>query len=288
MIRVVVLGSAASVPSPERNLPSVALAYNGNVYLFDCGEGTQRQMMKFGVSYAKVKAIFISHLHLDHVLGMFGLMETLKLIGRTEPLYVFGPKGIAEMVGKRALVVVKEIDDKFEYREEGFTVSAFRTNHMAHGSFGFVFEEDEKRRFHEKEAKALGIQGKLFTEIQQKGSLTLNGKKIKLEDVTYVQKGKKIVYSGDTAFCKDLVSASKGADLLIHEATFADDKAEEAKERRHSTVSDAVKACQQAKAKQLLLVHTSNRYEKDGGAEKELKKAMPSARVAHDGLELLI
>jgi ribonuclease Z len=245
-------------------------------------------MMKFGVSYAKVKAIFISHLHLDHVLGMFGLIETLRLIGRTEPLYVFGPRGIAEMVGKRGPVTVKEIDDKFEYREEGFTVSAFRTNHMAHGSFGFVFEEDEKRRFHEKEAKALGIQGRLFTEIQQKGSLVLNGKKIKLEDVTYVQKGKKIVYSGDTMFSKELVSASKGADLLIHEATFADDRAEEAKERKHSTVSDAVKACQQAKAKQLVLTHTSNRYEKDGASEKELKKLMPTAKVASDGMEILL
>jgi len=148
MIRIVVLGSGGAVPSPVRNLPSIAIRYAGDVYLFDCAEGTQRQMMKYKISYAKVKCIFISHIHPDHILGIPGLVYTLKMMERKEKLYIFGPKGtekrIRELVGNNVeFLEVKDIDENFEYEITDAKIKAFKTNHTQY-SLGYIFEENSK------------------------------------------------------------------------------------------------------------------------------------------------
>jgi len=287
MFEVTMLGTASAVPTIQRSLPAIAVRRDGDVYLLDCGEGCQRQMMRFGVSYMKVKAIFITHLHLDHFLGAFGLIETMGLNGRKEKLTIYGPKGANAVFGKKVFVDIVEIDEKFSLDMGEFTVSSFATAH-SRDSLGFVFEEKERRRFYEEKAKSLGIKGPMFTQIMQKGELTLSGKKIKLKDVTYSQPGKKLAYSGDTAPSAAVARAAKDADLLIHEATFCEDRLAEAKEAKHSTAAQAAQAAKKAGAKKLLLTHLSGRYLDTRPLLEEAKKKFENVLVAEDGMKLSV
>jgi len=285
MFELTVLGTSSAMPTPERSLSCIAVRKDGDIFLLDCGEGSQRQMMRFGVSYMKIRAIFITHLHLDHFLGVFGLLETLRLNGRTEKLTIYAPRGAAGVFGKKEFLEVKEIDDKWSEDFGGFSASAFAAKHPG-GALCFAFEEKEKIRFHEEKAKGLGLKGPMFTDIQKKGKLTIAGKVVKLKDITYTQPGKKIVFSGDTAPCAGIARAAKGADLLIHESTFGSDKEEEAKETQHSTASDAAACAKKAGAKRLLLTHFSGRYADTTQLVSEAKKIFPSAEAAKDGMKI--
>jgi ribonuclease Z len=285
MFEITVLGTSSAMPTPERSLSCIAVRKGGETFLVDCGEGSQRQMMRFGASYMKIRAIFITHLHLDHFLGVFGLLETLRLNGRAEKLTIYAPRGAAGVFGKKEFLEVKEIGGKWHEDFGGFTASSFAAKHPG-GAMGFAFEEKEKVRFHEEKAKGMGLRGPLFTEIQRKGSLRVGGKTVKLKDVTYVQPGKKIVFSGDTAPCAALARAAKGADLLIHESTFGSDKKEEAKETQHSTAADAAACAKKAGAKRLILTHFSGRYADTSALVAEAKAIFPATEAARDGMKL--
>jgi ribonuclease Z len=285
MFELTVLGTSSAMPTPERSLSCIAVRKDGEIFLLDCGEGSQRQMMRFSVSYMKIRAIFITHLHLDHFLGAFGLLETLRLNGRKEKLTIYAPRGAAGVFGRKEFLEVKEIGGKWSGDFGGFTVSSFATKHPG-GALGFVLEEKEKVRFHEEKAHALGLKGPMFSEIQKKGKLTIAGKAVKLKDVTYTQPGKKIVFSGDSAPCAALAKAAKGADLLIHESTFGSDKAAEAKETSHSTAQDAAACAKKAGAKRLLLTHFSGRYADTSQLLAEAKAIFPAVDAANDGMKL--
>jgi ribonuclease Z len=296
MIRAVVLGSGGAVPSPVRNLPAIALRYMGDVYLFDCAEGTQRQMMKYKISYAKVKCIFISHLHPDHILGIPGLLYTLKMMERKDKIYIFGPRGterrIRELIGEGVeFLEVKDIDENFEYKIQDARIRAFKTNHTQN-SLGYIFEEDAKRRFDKEKCKELGIKGIMFRILEEKGEIEIkeNGelKRIKLEDVTYLKKGKKIAYTGDTAYCESFIPQIKEADILFHEATFLEEDREEAERDRHSTALDAARIAKLSGAKKLVLFHISNRYKDIKKILEEGKKEFENIQVAKDGLQILL
>ena len=298
MMKAVILGSGASVPSLERNLPSLAVQIGGDIVLFDCGEGTQRQMMKFGLSYSKVQAIFISHLHLDHLLGVFGLSETLRLNGRTDPLHVFAPAGASRIFTafrKYGIISAHEFDSavlssgKPLFAINEHDIFAFEVNHGPNlASYGFRVQQKQRRRFYEAKAKKAGIRGPMFTKIQEEGKLTLNGKTIRLEDITYVQPGTSLVYSGDTIYCKSLVHASKNADLLVHDSTFDDSLRAMADEKYHSTASDAARAAKEAGAKHLLLTHISNRYADTKILLLQAKKIFKKCEVAYDGYSITL
>lgn len=285
MFEVTMLGTASAVPTLQRSLSAIAVRRDGDVFLLDCGEGTQRQMMRFGVSYMKVQAIFITHLHLDHFLGVFGLVETMGLNGRGGKLSIYGPAGSKAVFGKKSFVEVIEIDEKFSSDFGGFTVSAFKAEHERHG-LGFVFEEKEKRRFYEEKAKSLGLKGPMFTQIMQKGEITVGKKKIKLKDVTYVQPGKKLAYTGDTLPCAATAKAAKGADLLIHDCTFGSDREAEAAEAKHSTAAQAAKVAKKAGVKRLLLTHLSGRYLDTAPLLSEARAIFPGTAVADDGMKI--
>ncbi|MCK4714804.1 MAG: MBL fold metallo-hydrolase, partial [Candidatus Aenigmarchaeota archaeon] len=198
MIRIVILGTSASVPSVSRNLSSVGLRYEGEVYLFDCGEGTQRQMMKYRLSYAKTRAIFITHLHADHYLGLAGLCHTLKMIdrGKDETLFIYGPRGMTRCVEglgcNYEFLKVKDVGEGLVHKGDGFSVRAFPVVH-GRNALGFVFEEDEGRNFIKAKCDGLGIKGVMFRELERKGEIIVGGKKVKLEEVTRPKKGKKMV-----------------------------------------------------------------------------------------------
>jgi len=285
MFELTVLGTSSAMPTPERSLSCIAVRKDGEIFLLDCGEGSQRQMMRFGASYMKIRAIFTTHLHPDHFLGVFGLLETLRLNGRTEKLTIYAPRGAAGVFGKKDFLEVKEIDGKWSEDFGGFTVSSFAAKHIG-GALGFCFQEPEKIRFHEEKAKGLGLKGPMFSEIQKKGKLSVNGKIVKLKDVTYTQDGRKVVFSGDSAPCAELSRAAKGADLLIHESTFGSDKEKEAKETSHSTAGDAAACAKKSGAKKLLLTHFSGRYADTAQLVAEAKEIFPATEAAKDGMKL--
>ncbi|MEM4633529.1 MAG: ribonuclease Z [Candidatus Anstonellaceae archaeon] len=287
MFEVTFLGTASAVPTLKRNLPSIAVRHEGDLLLLDCGEGSQRQMMQFGISYMKLKAVFLSHLHTDHILGLFGLLETMALANRQDKLCIYGPKGTKHLFQKKGFAEVVEIEDGFSCDFGKFEVKAFANMHCK-GSFGFIVEEKPKRRFYEQKAKAAGLRGAMFSKLLEKGELEIDGKKIRLKDVTYIQEGKKLVYSGDTPPCPSVIKAAKNADLLIHEATFCSDMEEEAKESNHSTAKQAAEVAKKAKAKKLVLTHLSARYSDPSKLRLEAKKFFPNCEVAEDGMKISV
>lgn len=286
MFRVTILGSGASIPSVKRGLSAVSVKQSG-VYLFDCGEGTQRQMMKYKVGYGNVKAVFISHLHTDHFLGLFGLIETLRLSGRTEPLLVFGPEGVKGMFREEKFLKVEEISNDFTFKTADFTISAIKNNH-ARNSFGFLIEQNKRRKYDEKKANSLGIKGRLFSEIEKKGMLVVKGKTVSLDDISTLVRGKKIVYSGDTMPCKEIEEAAKDADLLIHEGTFKREEKDDALERKHTTIEEAAKLAKEAGVKKLIITHISTRYVDEKELEKEARSIFKESYIAHDGMDLTV
>ena len=296
MMRLVFLGNSAAVPSPASGTSCFALKQRGT-FLFDCAEGAQRQMMKYKISYAKVQAIFVSHLHADHFLGIFGLLQTMGLQGRTEELLIFGPAGTKKLLetvfsfnslNPGFPVKITEISRKgLIYEDKLIKVTAFPVEHSGK-CFGFTIDEQPIHKFHEELARSKGIKGRLFTEIQEKGFVLVDKKKVKLEDVTFLKPGKKIVYTGDTMYSKNVEKEAEGADLLIHDSTFSEKERETADEKHHATVLDAANTAKKAGAKQLAITHISNRYGDQEALLKEAKATFPNSILAKPGLELLI
>jgi ribonuclease Z len=287
MLRVTFLGTSGSIPTVERGMPALAIKYESELMLWDCGEGTQRQMMRYKVGYGSISAIFISHPHIDHYLGLFGLLETLKLSSPSpKKLRLFMPKAVGEP--NYDFVATEHVKSGELYRGKGFSVSAFQVKHCR-GAYGFVFQEGEKVKFHEEKAHSLGLKGRMFKEIQQKGKLKLGGREVALEDVTWKQPGRKIVYSGDCTPDQHLLDAARGADLLIHEGTFDASLEAEARERLHSTVKDAASTAKEAGVKQLVITHISPRYSDSASLASLLEQArqvFPGTGLASDGLSI--
>lgn len=281
MFRVTFLGTSGSVPTVERGMPSIALKYESELLLFDCGEGTQRQLMKYRIGYGSIDAIFISHPHLDHYLGMYGLLETLKLSSPSpKKIEIFLPRGM-DAEGYPFANVSKVKSGKL-YSGRGFTVSAIPVKHCR-GSHGFVIQEDERLKFHEEKAHELGLKGRLFREIQQKGIVKTDKGTIKLEDISWRKPGRKVVYSGDCLPDDNIIEAARGADLLIHEATFDSSMKSEAAERMHSTVEDAASVAKAAGAKKLVLTHISPRYSDTAPLLDQARAVFQNTIIAEDG-----
>ena len=292
MIKVTFLGTSGSAPTKERNLPGVAMEYNGEVFLFDCGEGTQRQAIIYGVNLVRTKAVFISHIHGDHSIGVAGLVRTLALGRRPRPLQIYVPRGeersIAPLIGFDRAVLGYEIQilpikTGLIYRGKGFTVTAFRLTHSVN-AHGFAFKEDDKVHFIKDKARKLGLKGAMFSQLQKAGRITIKGKTITLGSITTKEAGKKIVYATDTRPSKEIVNASRNADLLIYEATYANSEKDLAVERKHSTAQEAAELARRAHASRLVLTHISARYRNTQVLLKEAKSKFQNADIARDGL----
>lgn len=290
-IKIVFLGTAGSSPTKDRSLPSVALIREGHLLLFDCGEGTQSQMIKLGVNPSRLDAIFVSHLHGDHVIGIAGLVRTLALNGRKNPLTIFVPRGYESPI--KALIsfdkamigydiMVKGIGSGTVFRSKDFSVSSFRLNHTI-PTCGYIFKENDRRKFDKERCKRLGLKGIMFSELEKKGRVKVGKKTITLNSVTTIKKGKKIIYASDTRPVAATVSASRDADLLIHESSYLDNHVALAKERGHSTAREAAQLAKKAHVKRLILTHISARYKDVKAIEEEAKKTFRNTTVARDG-----
>lgn len=296
MDKITVLGTSGASPTKERGLTSVALVHEGSVLLFDCGEGTQMQLLKYNVNSSKIKAIFVSHAHGDHIIGIAGLVRTLGLNGRKAPLSIFVPKGYEGVI--RSLIVfdkavieypvtITGISAGSVYKEKDFTVSAFKEDHTI-STYGYVFKINDRRKFDAVKSKRLGIKGPMFSELLRKGTLRIGKAQVKLTDVTHLQIGKKIVYAADTRPSKSTISAAKNADLLIHEATYAETERNLALERKHSTAAEAAQVAKKAKVSRLLLIHFSARYKTTQQLENEAKRIFKNTILADDGYNTFI
>ncbi len=283
MVDITFIGTSAGVPSKDRGMPSIAIHAN-ELFLFDCGEGTQRQMMKFGVPYGSVNTIFITHPHLDHYLGVFGLLETIKLTLPHKSIKIFSPEGL-DLSKKN--VELRTVKKGKLYENKEFEIHAFPVKHVAN-SFGFIIQEKDRIKFDEKKAKALGVIGPMFRKIQEKGSLKIGKKTIKLKEITWIKNGRKIVYTGDTEYCKEVIEAAKDADLLIHDCSFSSQFDKEAEHRNHSTSEDAARVAKKAKVKQLILTHISSRYQDASQLLGEATKVFKNTMIAEDGLRIHI
>ncbi|MDQ6635580.1 MAG: ribonuclease Z [Gemmatimonadota bacterium] len=295
------LGTAASRPTVERNVASIAVVREGETLLFDCGEGTQRQMMRYGVSFG-LEDIFFTHFHADHVIGVIGLIRTMSLQGRTAGLRMWGPRGAARTL-KRAEdfgmdrlsfpLQVTELDPGDRVERADYAIVPYPVSHRGARAVGYALvEQDRKGRFNPELARELGIpEGPLWGEIHRGGAVTLADGHV-IEPSLLVgapRPGRTIVITGDTRPCQATVDASRGADVLVHEATFGDEEAERAVETGHSTAREAASVAADAGVGTLLLTHFSARYSRDASElGVEAKQVFERTLVGRDGMELEI
>ncbi len=291
LLRVTFLGTAGSIPSVERNSSAIFIQFGSHRVLFDCGEGTQRQMMMAKTGF-KVEAIFITHLHTDHFVGLFGLLETMSLNERQERLTVYSPhpeflSSIFKAFGYDELsfpVEVRELKDGESVRFGNFRIVAFRTEHIVK-SYGYALIEDERRgKFNREKAEELGIKpGPLYAKLARGESVVVDGKVITPEMVLGKPRpGRKVVYTGDTRPCERVVEIARNADLLIHDASFTSELDDWAKETKHSTAREAAEVARKAGVKRLILTHISARYKDPTPLLEEAKEVFESVEVAED------
>ena len=298
-LSVRLLGTSASRPTVERNVASLAVVREGKTLLFDCGEGTQRQMMRYSVSFG-LEDIFFTHFHADHVIGVIGLMRTMSLQGRTERLRLWGPRGALRML-KRAEefgmdrlsfpLDITEIEPEQRVERTDYAIVPFAVDHRGARALGYaVVEEDRKGRFNPDRARELGVpEGPLWGAIHRGRAVTLaDGRVVEpTELVGSPRAGRKIVISGDTRPTAATAEIARGADLLVHESTFGDEEAERAVETGHSTAREAAMLARDAGVGTLVLYHFSARYSRDASElGKEARQCFEQTIVGKDGMEI--
>jgi ribonuclease Z len=295
MLRLTFLGTAASRPTVGRNVSAISVEREGDLFLFDCGEGTQRQMMRFGTGFG-VSDIFFTHMHADHMLGLTGLLRTMGLQTREQPIRLWGPRGSAgvmrDLVGlgmERVPfgVSIEEIDADQSIGRDGYDIVAYATRHGTR-SLGFaVIEHDRLGRFNPDRARELGVpEGPLFGRLHRGQDVELDGRLVRAADVVGPPRpGRRVVYTGDTRPCRATLTIAAGADVLVHDATFAQDEVDRARTTGHSTAREAADLAKRAGVLRLLLTHISARYADDPRTlEREARHVFARASVAHDGM----
>ena len=282
---MVFLGTSASMPTQQRNLPSVYFFFYKH-FLFDIGEGTQRQMMRFSLPFGSIDAIFISHLHLDHYLGLFGLLETYKLEKRDKVLHVYAPLPLKRQLRAYKFVQFHALQPGLLYEDKYLKVSAFALDHGVE-CYGFVVKEKAIITFDGEKAKRLGLKGRMFQDIQRNGFVETENGKVELRDVAMLRTGRKFVYATDTRPVRETEVQALGADVLIHDATFLHKDIEQAIKRKHSTAREAATLAKKADVKHLYLYHLSPRYSAQE-FEHEALKVFSRTSVAYDGLTVTI
>ncbi len=293
-MRAVILGSGGAFPTSRRMLPATALLREGEMFIFDCGEGTQLQLAKSRLGWARLRAVFISHLHGDHVIGLAGLLMTMSMGERTEPLEIWGPPGIKGYVAENRRYLNFGVSYPLEVKETGggvlrdapdYRIEAIPVKHRVF-TLGFrLVEKPRPGRFDLGKARALKIPaGPLFKRLQSGKPVTLeSGARILPEDVLGPPRpGRKVVYLVDTRPFPEAVEFAREADLLIYDGMFDDEMTADAARRGHSSSRQAAQLARDAGVKKLVLVHVSPRYQRVSGLVAQAREVFPTARVARD------
>jgi len=296
LFELIFLGTSASAPSVHRGLPAQVVIHQEHRFLVDCGEGTQRQILQSGLGFRKLNRILITHGHLDHILGIGGLVSTYLRWEAIESLEIYGGKSALDRIRDLLFrVVIRGIKPPFPIElipvdggavieEQDLTVTAFPVNHRGPDCFGYVFEEKGHRPFLPKKAEELEIpQGPWRRDLVHGKKTTLpDGREISPEQVLGVfEPGTKLTIVGDTGETDTLLPFCRNSDGLVIEATYLQEKEEMASEYSHITAMEAAKLAKDAEAGKLFLTHVSRRYrEKD--VEKEAREVFPNTEVARD------
>jgi ribonuclease Z len=290
------LGTSASAPSVQRGLPAQIVIHNEHRFLVDCGEGTQRQILRSGLGFRKLNRILITHSHLDHILGIGGLVSTFLRWEAMEQLDIYGGKTALKRIEDLLFRVVIRgakppfpinlipINDGIFLEEKGLTVKAFSVNHRGPDCYGFVFEEEGRQPFLAEKAEELEIpQGPWRRDLVNGSETTLpDGRVIHPDQVLgNFEKGTKFVIVGDTGETESILEACRDADGLVCEGTYLESETEMARQFSHLTAKDAAQLALEANVKQLFITHISRRY-RDKDVEKEAQAVFPKTIVARD------
>ena len=293
------LGTSASRPTVERNVTAITIIREGETLLFDCGEGTQRQMMRYGTSFA-LSDIFFTHMHADHMLGVIGLFRTLSLQARTEVMRLWGPRGSAALL-RQAIALgsdkqpfpleINEVAPDTPIQRKGYSIVPYAVDHKDKLALGYsLIEEIRLGRFNPDRAREMGIpEGPAWGKLHRGQPVTLDdGRVVEASDLVGPPRpARKVVFTGDSRPSKGTLEMAEGADLLIHEATFADDEQPRAVETGHSTAREAAEIAQRAGVKRLALTHLSARYSLNASdLLQQAREVFPETVIARDGMEV--
>ena len=298
-MKLVFLGTSAAQPTEKRGLSCICLEKEGEILMFDAGESAQISYMKSGLGWNKKMKLFVTHLHGDHCVGILGLLQTMSMQNRTEPLEIFGPKGIDEFLaanikilnfGLPFSILITIVNEGTIYENNKFLIHAAKANHSI-TAFSYLFEEKDKPgRFNVEKAKELGIpEGELWNKLQNGIDVINNEKIIKPEQVLGKKRpGKKIGISGDTMPTKELEEFFNECDYLVFDSTFLDEEKQKAQDTCHSTAKQAAELGKNANVKNLILTHFSARYKDEIGHKTEAEQIHNSVITAKDLLEVEI
>jgi ribonuclease Z len=292
-IDVIFLGTGGALPTRERGLPSVAVRRNGELVLFDCGEGTQRQMMHAGLGFSRPTSIFISHLHGDHLLGLPGLLQTMSSLVRDKPLELYGPKGLSSFLNALRTTLgfqstfplrTMELSPGAIVKKSGYQIRAILAKHdITCLAYGLV-EDVRPGHFHPNVARRLGLpEGPLWKDLQYGKTVSWDGRKIRPKEVMGpTRAGLKLVYAIDTRPAESVKRLAQGCDLLIHDGGFTLDRKDKAREYYHSTGVEAAGVAKASKSKRLALVHISAVTRDDRILLREARKVFRNTLVPKD------
>ena len=290
-----ILGCGGAIPTLERKPTAQYLNIQDRHFLIDCGEGTQIQLRKYNCKFSKIDHIFISHLHGDHFLGLFGYLSTLSLLGRTNCIYIYAPKDLKKLLLSHHEIIGKKLNFDIEFIELNFTESEliFEDSVVEITSFpvfhsvpccGFIFKEKpSKRRIIKEKIEELGLSIEAIKKLKNRENFEIDGSHINYEDVTTAgHRSRSYAYCADTSFNNKIIPYVENSDLLYHEATFLETQLDKAVKTRHSTATQAATIALNAHVKQLLIGHFSARYKKADEFIKEAKKVFKNTVACYD------
>lgn len=297
MFEIVFLGTSASAPSVHRGLSAQIVLHNEHRFLIDCGEGTQRQILRAGVGFKRLNHILITHGHLDHILGLAGLFSTLSRWETIEEIEIVGGRYALQRIHSllydvqvihptksQIKINMRRIEPGVIFEDDDFAITAFSVYHRGPDCFGYCFEEKARRPFLPEKADALGVPpGPVRRDLVRGQAVTLeNGSVVQPEEVLGEETlGTKLVHIGDTGRIDNLVEVCQGADTLVIEATYLQEEAEMAREFAHLTAADAATLAKEAGVGQLILTHLSRRY-RERDVRKEAQAIFPNTAIARD------
>ncbi len=292
MIDLYTLGTSSAVPTSRRSLAANIMNFDGERILFDCGEGTQRQIMRLQAGLMDIDKVFITHWHADHFSGLLGLIQTMSLEGRKRPLYIYGPERTGEVTDRLLTtgyfdrsyeVVAEDLDPDEVVDGDGYEIRPFNAHHSI-PAYGYVFEEDEELKVSRSKMEEHGLSsGPAIGKIKQGEHVEIDGTTYGPEDLCETVRGRKIAYTGDTAAHGDTVEAASDADVLLHEATVTHDMIQ-GREKRHASAKQAAEIARKANVEQLILTHFSRRFDKDPQPLlDEAREIFPDTELADDG-----
>ncbi|MHB1708274.1 MAG: ribonuclease Z [Thermoplasmataceae archaeon] len=293
-IKLTFFGTGGSWPTPVRGLPAVGIQIDDRLNLFDCGEGTQKQIMASSTSFMKIENIFISHFHGDHFIGLIGMVQSMSFNGRVTPLNIFGPRGAVRMV-LNALNVgyfrlnfdikITELEDSGSYDFGDFIIRTQPNDHPV-PAISFSLEEKDMIRIDREKVDGLGFPVRRLEELRKKGVVEAGGRVFRIEDVSAgTRKGRKIVYTGDTRPMKSTAAFAKGADVLIHDTTTDSSLEPKVNEFGHTSSRQAAEIARDSGVKRLYLFHYSPRVDNVDTLLEEARSIFPQSYASSDLLE---